>query len=121
MAGMVSGTQRHPCILIGTRSAIFVPLANLGLIVIDEEHDLSFKQQEGFRYHARDVAMLRARALNIPVIVGSATPSLETLHNATGAATSVSPCLSVLDLLSSPAGDASIYATALQSMASPPN
>lgn len=68
-------------IVLGTRSAIFTPLARPGLIVIDEEHDQSFKQQDGFRYHARDVAVFRARQLNIPVILGSATPALETLHN----------------------------------------
>jgi len=69
-------------IIIGTRSAIFSPFANLGLIIVDEEHDLSFKQQEGFRYHARDLAVMRAHTNNIPIILGSATPALETLHNA---------------------------------------
>ncbi len=68
-------------ILIGTRSAIFVPMPRLGMIIIDEEHDSSLKQQEGFRYHARDLAVKRAYDLNIPVILGSATPSLESLHN----------------------------------------
>jgi len=70
-------------IIIGTRSALFTPLANGGIIIIDEEHDGSFKQQEGFRYSARDLAAVRARNLNIPLLLGSATPMLETLHAAT--------------------------------------
>lgn len=69
-------------IIIGTRSAIFTPMVNLGIIIIDEEHDPSLKQQTGFRYHARDIAIKRAQALDIPIILGSATPSLESLYNA---------------------------------------
>ncbi len=74
-----SGAAR---IVIGTRSAIFVPLARPGLIVVDEEHDSSFKQQEGFRYSARDLAIVRAQRLQVPVVLGSATPSLESLNRA---------------------------------------
>lgn len=68
-------------IVIGTRSSLFTPFARLGVIIIDEEHDSSYKQQEGWRYHARDLAVFRAHAEDIPIIMGSATPALETLHN----------------------------------------
>ena len=68
-------------VVLGTRSAIWVPLKSPGIIIIDEEHDLSYKQQVGFRYSARDMAIYRARHENIPILLGSATPSLETLHN----------------------------------------
>lgn len=68
-------------ILIGTRSAIFMPMQNLGCIIIDEEHDSSYKQQNDFRYNARDIAILRASTLGIPIIMGSATPSFTSLHN----------------------------------------
>ena len=68
-------------IVLGTRSAVFTPLKNPGLIVIDEEHDLSLKQQEGLRYHARDIAVLRAKQEGIPIVLGSATPSLESMAN----------------------------------------
>jgi len=78
-----SGAAR---IIIGTRLSIFTPLPNLKLIIIDEEHDSSYKQQDSMRYHARDVALVRAKRLNIPVVLGSATPALESWHNATAIA-----------------------------------
>jgi primosomal protein N' (replication factor Y) (superfamily II helicase) len=69
-------------IVIGTRSSIFLPFLRLGMIIVDEEHDSSFKQQDTLRYHARDLAAYRAYQHNIPLILGSATPALETLHKA---------------------------------------
>jgi len=74
-----AGTAR---IILGTRLAIFTPLPNLALILVDEEHDSSFKQQDGLRYSARDVAIFRANQRKIPIVLGSATPSLESYYNA---------------------------------------
>ena len=68
-------------IVIGTRSALFTQFSNLGLIILDEEHDGSFKQQDGWRYHARDLGIVLAQKLNIPILLGSATPSLESVNN----------------------------------------
>lgn len=81
MAVWLKARSGETAIVIGTRSALFTPFARLGIIVIDEEHDSSYKQHEGWRYHARDLAVFRAREENIPIVLGSATPALETLYN----------------------------------------
>ena len=68
-------------LVVGTRSAVFTPMPGLGLVIVDEEHDHSFKQQEGLRYSARDLAIARAKHLDVPIVLGSATPTLEMLHH----------------------------------------
>ena len=87
----MNDTQRHKAwwaakngqvdIVLGTRASVFTDFKNLRIIIVDEEHDSSFKQQDGVRYHARDVAIMRAKQHDIPIVLGSATPSLEALHN----------------------------------------
>ena len=105
--------QGHAAIMLGTRSALFTPLRQPGLIILDEEHDSSFKQQEGFRFSARDVAIARAKMLNIPVLLGSATPSLESLFNVARqryqllelpnrAGNAVEPSFQILDIRNKP-------------------
>ena len=82
--GSLAGLERDlvASLDLGTRLAVFTPLPELGLIVVDEEQDASFKQAEGLRYSARDLAIARARQRGVPVVLGSATPALETYHNA---------------------------------------
>jgi primosomal protein N' (replication factor Y) (superfamily II helicase) len=81
-AGWLAALAGRADIVLGTRLAVFAPLARLGLVVVDEEQDASFKQQEGLRYSARDLAIVRARAADAPVVLCSATPSVETFHHA---------------------------------------
>ncbi len=81
MQNWLCAAQGYANVVIGTRSSILAPMPHLGLIIVDEEHDGSFKQQDGFRYHARDLALLRARACKCPIVLGSATPSFESLNN----------------------------------------
>jgi len=123
----LNDTQRHSAwvlaskaiarVVIGTRSALYTPMPDLGLIILDEEHDASFKQQEGFRYHARDLSLVRAKNKNIPVLLGSATPSFESLENVSrgqfslltlterGAAGATPPKVSLLDVCRRPMED----------------
>ena len=100
-------------VVIGTRSAIFTPLKEPGIIIVDEEHDNSFKQQDGFRYSARDLAVVRASQLKIPLLLGSATPALESLNNAQQgryqylrltrrAGSAVPPSIQLLDIRAQP-------------------
>ncbi|NMV23094.1 primosomal protein N', partial [Vibrio parahaemolyticus] len=77
-----SARDKAAGIIIGTRSALLTPFADLGIIIVDEEHDSSYKQQDSLRYHARDVAVMRAHKEQVPIVLGSATPALEPLHNA---------------------------------------
>ena len=82
LQGWLEASSATAGILIATRSGIFTPMPNLGLIIVDEEHDNSYKQQDSLRYNARDLAIYRARQANCPIVLGSATPSLETISNA---------------------------------------
>ncbi len=78
----LSARDKAAGIIIGTRSALLTPFSDLGIIIVDEEHDTSYKQQDSLRYHARDVAVMRANLEQVAIVLGSATPALETLHNA---------------------------------------
>jgi primosomal protein N' (replication factor Y) len=81
MQSWVCAAKGHADVVIGTRSSILAAMPRLGLIIVDEEHDGSLKQQDGFRYHARDMALMRAKDRNCPVVLGTATPSFESLNN----------------------------------------
>jgi len=116
LSGWRSARSGAAKLVVGTRSAVFTPLPDVGLIVIDEEHDHSFKQQEGLRYSARDLAIARAKRHDIPIILGSATPSLEMLqHCRTGNFTRLElpqraggaspPEIRLVDLTRAPAND----------------
>jgi primosomal protein N' (replication factor Y) len=82
LQGWLRAQQGDARIVIGTRLSVFTPMPNLAVIVVDEEHDASYKQQDGMRYSARDVAVMRGKMANVPVLLGSATPALETWYNA---------------------------------------
>ncbi len=114
-------------VVVGTRSAVFVPLPEAGLVIVDEEHDGSYKQLDGIRYNARDFALVRGQALGVPVVLGSATPSLESLHNARAgrhahlrltrrAGEAVPPSVRVVDVRKRPL-DAGLSPEALQAIA----
>ncbi len=103
-------------LIVGTRSAVFIPLQKPGLIIVDEEHDSSLKQQEGLRYSARDLAIARGKKQDVPVVLGSATPSLESLQRCrddayqhlllpTRAGTAVPPLLRLVDMTRHPSSD----------------
>ena len=81
LSGWLKTATAKPMIILGTRSAVWAPMENLGVIIVDEEHDLSYKQHEGLRYSAKDMSLIRARDKQIPVILGSATPALESIKN----------------------------------------
>ncbi|MDP1558827.1 MAG: primosomal protein N' [Nitrosomonas sp.] len=81
ITGWLQAQRGDAEIILGTRLAVFTPLPKIGLVIVDEEQDSSFKQQDGLRYSARDIAIFRARQANVPIVLGSATPSLESYHN----------------------------------------
>jgi len=82
LQGWVDAGEGRVSVILGTRSAVWAPMARPGIIIVDEEHDTSYKQNDGFRYSARDIAIMRGKNLSVPVILGSATPSIESLYNA---------------------------------------
>ncbi len=82
LAAWLKARDGKASVVLGTRSAIWTPMPNLGMIIVDEEHDLSYKQQDGLRYSARDLALIRGQREKIPVVLGSATPSMESMKNA---------------------------------------